>query len=156
MELLRAKFGFVRSDDADAQLFAAAFEALAAGRVDYTLFFRELAATGREPGSCDGPGKRFADPALWEAWLARYRERLRLEDASDDERFARMRRANPAYVLRNHLAQAAIEAAQRGDFGLIADLHEALRAPFDERAGFERFAEPAPEGAEPISVSCSS
>ena len=156
LALLRAKFGLERSDDGDPQLFASAFEALEAGRVDYTLFFRELAATGRDAGSCDGPGKRFAGGALWEAWLARYRERLALEDASDDERSARMRRANPAYVLRNHLAQAAIEAAQQGDFGLMADLHEALRAPFDERAGFERFAQPAPEGAEPISVSCSS
>jgi uncharacterized protein YdiU (UPF0061 family) len=67
-----------------------------------------------------------------------------------------MLRVNPAYVLRNHLAQAAIERAQAGDFGEIARLADALRAPYDERPGYEGYAEPAPAGAPAVEVSCSS
>jgi uncharacterized protein YdiU (UPF0061 family) len=90
------------------------------------------------------------------AWLNRYRSALREQDTPEAERMTAMRSTNPAYVLRNYLAQAAIERAQRRDFSEVGRLLAALRAPFDERPQFEDYAKPAPDWAQSIEVSCSS
>jgi uncharacterized protein YdiU (UPF0061 family) len=67
-----------------------------------------------------------------------------------------MKRVNPKYVLRNHIAQAVIEKAENGDYAEVDRLLEVLQNPFDEQTEMERFAEPPPEGAKKIVVSCSS
>ena len=67
-----------------------------------------------------------------------------------------MRRANPKYVLRNWVAQEAITAAQRGEFGLVDDLRRLLSAPFDEHPGWDRYAAPPSPADREIEVSCSS
>ena len=67
-----------------------------------------------------------------------------------------MLRANPLYILRNHLAQGAIDAAARGDASEIDTLLSLLRDPYTERPGFERYAQQAPEWAQQLEVSCSS
>ena len=96
------------------------------------------------------------DPAAARAWFDRYAARLRAEESDDAERGERMRRANPKYVLRNWVAQEAIAAAQRGEFGLIDSLRRLLAAPYDEHPGWERYAEPPTAAAREIEVSCSS
>jgi uncharacterized protein YdiU (UPF0061 family) len=63
---------------------------------------------------------------------------------------------NPKYVLRNHLAQTAIEKAQAGDFAEIETLRALLARPFDEQAGMERYAAAPPPGTLKVEVSCSS
>ena len=140
---MRSKLGLSEERNDDVDLILTLLDALARDGADYTAFFRRL---------CDDPA---AGDAL-EPWLARYRERVAAEAMPAAERRAHMLRANPAYVLRNHLAQAAIERAQAGDFGEIARLADALRAPYDERPGYERYAEPAPAGTPTVEVSCSS
>jgi len=69
----------------------------------------------------------------------------------------RMRRANPRCVLRDHLAQNAIEAAvrERG-YGEIDRLLGVLRSPFDEHPGCERYAREPPDWARGLQLSCSS
>jgi uncharacterized protein YdiU (UPF0061 family) len=67
-----------------------------------------------------------------------------------------MHAVNPRYVLRNHLAQAAIDRAQAGDYEELTRLHDLLARPFDERPGFESYAQPRPGDVPPIGVSCSS
>ena len=67
-----------------------------------------------------------------------------------------MQRANPKYILRNHLAQHAIELAEKGDLAEVRMLHEALRKPYDAQPQFERFAGLPPDWARHIEVSCSS
>jgi uncharacterized protein YdiU (UPF0061 family) len=67
-----------------------------------------------------------------------------------------MRRHNPKYILRQYLAQKAIENAENGDFSLVHQLHECLQNPFDEQAQFSEFAKLPPDWASQISVSCSS
>ena len=64
--------------------------------------------------------------------------------------------ANPLYVLRNHLAQQAIDAAEKDDASVIDALMTVLRDPYTERAGFEAYAQAAPEWARHLEVSCSS
>ena len=85
-----------------------------------------------------------------------YRARLRAENSDDAARAARMNAVNPKYVLRNHLAQRAIEQAEAGDSTEIETLLQVLRKPFDEQPSFEAYAAEPPPEARHLSVSCSS
>ena len=67
-----------------------------------------------------------------------------------------MKRANPKFVLRNHLAQAAIERAQQGDFSEVQRLLQVLERPFDEQPEHAAYADHPPAWADQIEVSCSS
>jgi uncharacterized protein YdiU (UPF0061 family) len=140
---MRGKLGLSEERPDDVDLILKLLDALARDGADYTTFFRRL---------CDDPqtGDALAP------WLARYRARIADEALPASERRAGMLRVNPAYVLRNHLAQAAIERAEAGDFGEVARLADVLRAPYDERADCERYAEPAAAGTPAVEVSCSS
>lgn len=126
---------------------------LHAQRADFTLAFRRLADADRDAGSWLA---LFADPAPARAWLDRYLARRAGQDGDAGARRAAMNRANPAYVLRNHLAQRAIEAAQRGDASEIDRLLVLLRDPYEERPGFESYARPPAADEPAVPVSCSS
>ncbi|MGE4452479.1 protein adenylyltransferase SelO [Castellaniella sp.] len=126
---------------------------LHAQRADFTLAFRRLAGADRDAGSWLA---LFADPAPARAWLDRYLARRAGQGGDVATRRAAMDRANPLYVLRNHLAQRAIEAAQRGDASEIDRLWSLLRDPYTERPGFESYARPPDAGAPAVPVSCSS
>lgn len=147
------KLGLSSWEEGDDDLVDAWWRLLHGQRADFTLAFRHLAGVGREPSLFLD---LFADPEPARTWLARYQARLRADGRNDSGREAAMLRANPLYVLRNHLAQGAIDAAGRGDAGEIDTLLKLLRDPYTERPGFERYAQAAPEWAETLEVSCSS
>jgi uncharacterized protein YdiU (UPF0061 family) len=63
---------------------------------------------------------------------------------------------NPKFVLRNYLAQIAIEKAQNDDFSEVKRLLAVLQDPFSEQPGLEEYAAPPPAALEHIEVSCSS
>jgi uncharacterized protein YdiU (UPF0061 family) len=99
----------------------------------------------------------MANPAAFDAWVASYRARLRAEQNTDDAaRAVRMNRVNPKYVLRNHLAQAAIERALNGDDSEVATLMRLLGRPYDEQPGMERYAAAPPDTLRHLEISCSS
>ena len=153
----REKLGLQRSDaaldEADTALAEDWLALMQAQRVDFTLGWRRLAdaaegdeaplrALLREPSAADG-------------WLARWRSRCAQDDAGRADapdalearhaRAARMRRANPWIIARNHRVEEALAAASaEGDLGPFEALLEALRTPFDEVAAHARYAEPAP------------
>ncbi|MGH7708866.1 MAG: protein adenylyltransferase SelO [Vulcanimicrobiaceae bacterium] len=157
LALQRAKFGLADARDDDPQLMAGALMLLERNRVDYTIFFRRLSSLARHTTPADDRlAELFADRAGWHAWSTRFRERTAVESGTDAERLAAMRAANPKYVLRNYLAQAAIAAAQAGDFSETERLERVLRAPFDEQPAMEHYAAPPPSAAGEIVVSCSS
>jgi uncharacterized protein YdiU (UPF0061 family) len=156
-ELMRAKLGLKSARPDDASLVSGLLAILDASAVDYTRFFRRLCDFETTSGQRNDPLRdMFIDPAAFDAWAETYTARLAAEGSVDAERSARMKRSNPKYVLRNYLAQRAIERAQAGDYTEVNTLHAVLRRPFDEQPGMERFAEPPPEGGRRVIVSCSS
>jgi uncharacterized protein YdiU (UPF0061 family) len=157
LELLRAKFGLHDERPGDAALLDDGLALLAEARADYPGFFRALPALGSTPG----PHEAALDGLLrgacgWVRWRERYRARLAAQPLDGAARRAGMNRVNPKYVLRAHLAQNAIAAAQQRDFGELARLHAVLRRPFDEQPENERYALPPPEGTPPPVIGCSS
>ncbi len=145
----RAKLGLREPHDKDPDLVNGLLAILDRSKADFTTVFRALA----DPASARD---HILDVAAYDQWLEDYRARLAQESSDDAERAARMQRVNPKYVLRNHLAQAAIDKAQAGDFAEIETLRKLLLRPFDEQPGMERYAAPAPAGTQRVEVSCSS
>ena len=126
---------------------------LHAQRADFTLAFRRLADADQDARPWLA---LFADPAPAQAWLDRCLARWASQDGDAATRRATMHRANPVYVLRNHLAQQAIETAQQGDASEIDRLLTLLRDPWTERPGFESYARPPADDVPAVAVSCSS
>ncbi len=149
-----AKLGFSRWESDDAALMQQLCRLLQAAEVDMTLFFRALAdldldapALAPFADAFYDEGKRSdAEPAFID-WLTRYAARARLDGTPPAERRARMRAVNPRYVLRNYLAQQAIDRAEQGDVAGIDELLDVLRRPYDDQPGRERFADRRPDWA---------
>jgi uncharacterized protein YdiU (UPF0061 family) len=160
--LMHAKLGLATSRDGDKELFDDMFQAMQTSHVDFTLFFRKLAdlrvdVPDADRDALDAPLRDlFIDRPAFDAWAVRYRARLRQEGSVDTERQAAMRRANPKYVLRNYLAQTAIEKAQNGDYSEVARLLAILQQPFDEQPEHDVYAALPPDWAGHLEVSCSS
>jgi len=155
---LRAKLGLRTSEDEDAKLLEDLLGLMQSSRTDYTIFFRSLARFDTAPGARNEKVRdQFVEREGFDAWASRYRERLAREGSVDAERRDRMDLANPAYVLRNWMAEEAIARARdERDYSTIEQLRRLLSDPFNEKAGMERYAGYPPEWAGGISVSCSS
>jgi uncharacterized protein YdiU (UPF0061 family) len=163
--MMAAKLGLTDfAPETDMALITELLNILAAVETDMTIFFRRLARVdppstgGRAPHSEEIPAAlmdAYYTPSqltdayrgrLWE-WLGQYTQRTELDGVSPLERRLRMNRVNPKYVLRNYLAQEAIDLAETGDFGRVHTLLEVLRRPYDSQPGQERFATRRPEWA---------
>jgi uncharacterized protein YdiU (UPF0061 family) len=154
--LMRAKLGLATTGTDDRQLVLDLLEIMAKGGVDYTIFFRALGEF--RPGNADAALRdQFIEREAFDAWAQLYSARLAHEGSDDVERQARMNRVNPKYVLRNYLAQVAIEkAANDKDYAEIDRLLALLRRPFDEQPDMAAYAALPPDWAQQIQVSCSS
>ena len=83
----------------------------------------------------------------WDAWFKKYGERLQKEKKSDAERVQSMNKVNPKYVLRNYMAQLAIDAADGGDYTLLDDLFHLLKKPYSEQPEQEKWFAKRPDWA---------
>ncbi|WP_307730262.1 protein adenylyltransferase SelO [Massilia endophytica] len=156
-ELLHAKLGLREQRDSDRELLDTMFGLLQANHADFTLFFRRLSGLHSTDAGGDEPLRDlFIDRPAFDAWAGSYRARLQAEGSVDAERKLAMDRCNPKYVLRNYLAQVAIEKAQNKDFSEVARLLQVLERPFDEQPGNESYAALPPDWASELEVSCSS
>ena len=166
-DAMRAKLGLtgdLATEDlreADWTLVEDLLQLLASERADYTIFWRRLSqamASGwdGESGNVAWPAVQdlFLDRSRWQAWLLRYRERV--GHADPQTMGAQMLRTNPKYVLRNHLAELAIQRAREGDYAEIDRLLQLLHAPFDEHPEHEDCAGFPPDWAGQLEISCSS
>ena len=151
---IAAKLGLVECLDEDLELMQALHELLQSAEVDMTLFFRALTDVDLDLPTLspfaeafyDGAKRAHSEPQFND-WLARYAARVRRDGLLPAERRVRMHAANPRYVLRNYLAQQAIDRAEQGDDAGIVELLDVLRRPYDDQPGCERFAERRPDWA---------
>jgi uncharacterized protein YdiU (UPF0061 family) len=130
---------------------------MAQSNADYTNVFRALSDFRSAPGEVnEGLRDYFVDRDSFDGWAARYRARLCEQTSTDAERRERMNRINPKYVLRNYLAQVAIDKAQQKDFTEIGRLLTLLQHPYSDQPGMEAYAAPPPNWGKHLAVSCSS
>ncbi|PTU79619.1 YdiU family protein [Pseudomonas indoloxydans] len=156
LDLMRKRLGFTSAEDEDEALVQRLLQLMQQGQAtDYSLFFRRLG----EQAPADAlkvVRDDFVDLAGFDTWGQAYLARCEREGGEQAERQARMHSVNPRYILRNYLAQQAIEAAEAGDYGPVRELHAVLSRPFDEQPGKERYAERPPEWGKHLEISCSS
>jgi len=153
MVAARLGWGSHRGEDDDA-LMGELFQVMQTFELDFVLFHRDLA---RVPVAADATDEELLAPLrpafygeptpAFVAWLRAWGERVRSTGVSDEERIKAMDALNPRFVLRNYLAQEAIDAATAGDVSLLHDLLDVLRRPYDEQPDRERFAARRPEWA---------
>ena len=155
LELMRRRLGLLDADDGDEALVQRLLQLMQTSAVDYTNFFRELGDSA--PAQALARLREdFTDLAGFDAWAVDYQARSSHPDDSQAQRRTRMHAVNPRYILRNYLAQQAIEAAERGDYAPVRELHAVLSRPFDEQPGMQRYAERPPEWGKHLPISCSS
>ncbi len=148
------KLGLAECRDGDVELVQDLHGLMKTAEIDMTLWFRGLAdLDARAPALApmdaafyDDARRRDAEPALL-AWLGRYATRLRDDPLSPRARRERMHAANPRFVLRNYLAQQAIDRAEQGDESGVVELLDVMRRPYDEQPGREALAQKRPDWA---------
>lgn len=155
LDRMRRRLGFTQAEDGDEALVQRLLQLMQTSAVDYSLFFRRLGDSAPEQAVAVLRDD-FVDLAGFDAWAAQYVERAAREGDDQDARRQRMHAVNPKYILRNYLAQRAIEAAERGDYSEVRQLHAVLTRPFDEQPGMESYAERPPEWGKHLEISCSS
>lgn len=138
----RRKLGFATEEAEDVELIRTLLDTMQQGEADFTLVFRRLSEEAAAE-SADECRSLFSDPAAFDAWEGRWRQRLSREQASAQARREAMLQANPLFIPRNHLIEAAIEAAvEREDFGPFETLLAVLARPFEAQPGREDHARP--------------
>ena len=157
--MIAAKFGLTGWGDGDEAVADSGLRLLQLAEVDYTNFFRALGELGDALPEDDGAlvdalgdvfyddTKRASHGAALAAWLRAWHRRVSREGEPAAQRRSRMHAANPRYVLRNYLAQQAIDRAESGDAAGVHELLEVMRRPYDEQPGREAFAARRPDWA---------
>ncbi|RDV36463.1 YdiU family protein [Bradymonadaceae bacterium TMQ3] len=165
LDMMAQKLGLTRLAGAEDEVLVEGLMAML-GRVetDYTLFYRGLAEVrceGVEADAVDAEALRAPLMAAyyapeshreedWEAidaWLRAYVARVQNDGTSDVARREAMNAVNPMYILRNYLAQEAIDQAEAGDFSGVYSLMDVLRSPYEVRSEWGRFAKKRPDWA---------
>jgi len=142
-KMVRAKLGLAREEDEDRALWSDLLERLAGGGVDYTIFFRRLCVAAESEAADPELAAMFTAPSVFSEWARAWRQRLSRENRSQAERAAAMRRANPAFIPRNHRIEEMIEAAvHRDDLAPFEALVRVLERPYEEQPDFAYLAEP--------------
>ncbi|MCU7940936.1 MAG: YdiU family protein [gamma proteobacterium symbiont of Bathyaustriella thionipta] len=162
MALMRQKLGFFHTDSDAARLkeqetlIFSLLSIMEKNQVDYTLFFRQLCNTENSVRDL------FLDRKAFDQWQLHYEKALTKESLqrpaiNEQQRKKKMKQVNPKYILRNYMAQIAIEkATEQQDYSEIDKLLTLLHAPYDEHPDMAHYAGLPPDWADRISVSCSS
>lgn len=164
-KMILSKLGLTTSTGNDDELIAYLESNLQLSETDMTIFYRNL----NQIKKTDSPEKAlkaieyaFYVPEEikntildnWLLWFTDYLARLNQENISDEERIEKMNLVNPKYVLRNYMSQLAIDDADKGDYGLITELFELLKKPYDEQPEYEKWFAKRPDWAR-SKVGCS-
>ncbi|URM35866.1 protein adenylyltransferase SelO [Flavobacterium anhuiense] len=160
-----SKLGIFTSSEADDKIIKGLEEILQLSETDMTIFFRNLSKIKKDDSVEQAFEKieyAFYIPEeikenildAWQKWFTVYLKRLNVEELSDDERSEKMNQINPKYVLRNYMAQLAIDAADKEDYSLVDELFQLLKNPYDEQPESEKWFAKRPDWAR-TKVGCS-
>ena len=158
LEMMKLKIGLFSEDLDDKELIGRLEETLELTETDMTIFFRDLALISSSD-TFDIAFHKIKEAFYniievtaeiknhWQDWFERYLKRLQQETFSDSVRKEKMNAVNPKYVLRNYMAQLAIDAADKGDYTVIDALYEVLKKPYDEQSKHDKWFAKRPEWA---------
>ncbi|WP_047550648.1 protein adenylyltransferase SelO [Psychroserpens sp. Hel_I_66] len=156
-EMMTTKLGLFESDSNDKLLIQNLEDVLLLTETDMTIFFRSLSnfKKGDSKQGLDIVKEAFYVPnqisgsiaQQWRDWFQMYAERLGGETLSEEKRKAKMNAVNPKYVLRNYMAQLAIDDANKGDYKRIDELFQLLKKPYDEQPEHEKWFAKRPDWA---------
>jgi uncharacterized protein YdiU (UPF0061 family) len=151
---MRRKLGFSTAESEDLRLAEDFLQALHRNQADFTLAFRALCDAAEDPSAAQLRGY-VADARGFDDWAQRWRARLAREPSQPSSRAESMRRANPAYIPRNHRIEQMITAAvEQGDFAPFEQLATVLSQPFQEQSEFARYAAPPEPGERVLQTFC--
>ena len=149
-ELYRKKLGLEQEQSEDAALIQDLLDIMESEKLDYTNTFRNLtqALTNKITPELDSD--------IAKIWIASFQERHTKEGLSADKKLISMNQVNPKFILRNYMAQEAIDAAEDSDFSKLETLIVVLTKPFEELKEHQKFANKSPAWAQDLEISCSS
>lgn len=156
-QMMKSKLGLFSENEKTSELIDELENVLHLSETDMTIFFRNLSNFDKAnpKDGLDLVWKAFYIPEeisgnikkRWEAWFQAYADLLLKETLSDMERKSVMNKTNPKYVLRNYMAQLAIDAADKQDYSLIEELFTLLKKPYDEQPEYEKWFAKRPDWA---------
>jgi len=144
-----AKLGLTTEQEGDTALFKALLEAMHQARADFTSTFVALADLAETSAPAAEP-----PPGITPEWLAAWQTRLGQEAEARSAQIARMQRANPLVIPRNHKVEEALAAAEIGDMQPFHDLLAAVRAPFTDTPATPAYKSGPPAGCGPYRTFC--
>jgi uncharacterized protein YdiU (UPF0061 family) len=139
---MRRKLGLSSAAADDDALIRHLLSAMQHAEADFTLTFRTLALAAESPAEPTRWRTLLAESAELDGWLRDWQERLAGDPQSTSERVASMRAASPAFIPRNHRVQAALDAAEGGDYTLFRTLLGILQRPWDDQPEVATYALP--------------
>jgi uncharacterized protein YdiU (UPF0061 family) len=140
---LRRKLGLFAARDDDRALAQDLLDAMAKNQADFTLTFRRLSDAALDPAGDGEVRQLFAEPAAYDEWAVRWRQRIGNEENIPAARQAAMRTVNPAFIPRNHRVEAVIEAAtNQDDYTPFEELLAVLSKPYEDQPALSAYAEP--------------
>ncbi|MDB0061211.1 YdiU family protein [Flavobacteriaceae bacterium] len=156
-DMMRAKLGLTSDKETDINIIQSLENNLQATETDMTIFFRTLSSFKKEQPE---KGVELIQDAFytldtikgnvlnnWKQWFADYAKRLEDETTSAEERQQQMNKVNPKYVLRNYMAQLAIDKADKEDTSLLEEMYLLLKEPYSEQPKLEHWFAKRPEWA---------
>lgn len=157
LKMMRSKLGLQKEEALDKLLIQDLEDVLHVSETDMTIFFRCLSEFDEHESD---KGLHIVKEAFynleeitgdikkqWQEWFSRYANRLQVESISNQERKHFMNSVNPKYVLRNYMAQLAIDAANKNDFTMIDELFQLLKKPYDEQPKYQKWFAKRPDWA---------
>lgn len=139
---LRNKIGLFTTQPDDEALVQDLLAAMTANQADFTNTFRHLGAAAADPAGDANVRDQFTNPAAYDEWAARWRQRLSAESADGAARAKAMNAVNPAFIPRNHRIEAAIQAALADNFAPFEELVAVLAKPYEDQPLMADYANP--------------
>ncbi|AMA49245.1 protein adenylyltransferase SelO [Flavobacterium covae] len=171
IDMMQKKLGLTQTHNTDRELIYQLINSLELKETDYTIFFRLLGNVSKEKtmkSAFETIQSSFYETSnnnpefehSWSIWLQNYLNRINLEPLSDEERKEKMNLVNPKYILRNYMAQLAIEKAEMEDYTLLEELYQVIQKPYEEQPEYEKWFAKRPDWAKEkigcSQLSCSS